>query len=115
MVWSTKPHLAAAIKALPEEAFCDLVNAAVRLSVADLKYLYKEMIENKESFSSIMTEELKWRETAAQKSKTQTENSINEAALPPRITGVQKNSRAGFPLRLRNAERYIADRIALVG
>ncbi|KAG2182416.1 hypothetical protein INT43_007346 [Umbelopsis isabellina] len=115
MVWSTKPHLAAAIKALPEEAFCDLVNAALRLSVADIKYLYKEMIENKESFSNIITEELEWRETAGQKSMTMTENSINEAALPPRITGVQKDSRAGFPLRLRNAERYIADRIALVG
>lgn len=115
MVWSTKPHLAAAIKALPEDAFCHLVNAALRLSVPDLKYLYKELVDDGESFGKIIKEELTWRESVGQLSKTDPEIRDTEMTLPPEVLGVQKNSRAGFPLRLRNAERYIADRIALVG
>ncbi|GAB5591477.1 Putative ubiquinone biosynthesis monooxygenase [Umbelopsis nana] len=115
MVWSTKPHMAAAIKALPEDAFCHLVNAALRLSVPDLKYLYKELVDDGESFGKIIKEELTWRESVGQLSKTDPEIRDTEMTLPPEVLGVQKNSRAGFPLRLRNAERYIADRIALVG
>lgn len=115
MVWSTKPHLAAAIKALPEDSFCHLVNAALRLSTADLKYLYKELVENPESFGGLIKEELTWRESVKLKSKTDPELREIEFSMPPNVVGVQKNSRAGFPLRLRNAERYIADRVALVG
>ncbi|KAI9286915.1 hypothetical protein BC943DRAFT_217257 [Umbelopsis sp. AD052] len=115
MVWSTKPHLAAAIKALPEDSFCHLVNAALRLSTADLKFLYKELVENPESFGSLIKEELTWRESVKLKSKTDSEMREIEFSMPPNVVGVQKNSRAGFPLRLRNAERYIADRVALVG
>ncbi|KAH8556280.1 ubiquinone biosynthesis monooxgenase [Umbelopsis sp. PMI_123] len=115
MVWSTKPQLAAAIKALPDDSFCHLVNAALRLSPADLKYLYKELIEDTKSFGNLIKEELTWRESVSHKSKSGPEMIDNELSMPPKVLGVQNNSRAGFPLRLRNAERYIADRVALVG
>ncbi|CAO3677817.1 unnamed protein product [Umbelopsis ramanniana] len=90
MVWSTKPHLAAAIKALPEDSFCHLVNAALRLSTADLKFLYKELVENPESFGGLIKEELTWRESVKLKSKTDPEMREIEFSMPPNVVGVQK-------------------------
>ncbi|CAG8687014.1 11666_t:CDS:2, partial [Acaulospora colombiana] len=38
-----------------------------------------------------------------------------KSRLPPLVLGVQKKSRAMFPLRMRNSESYVKERVVLVG
>ncbi|KAI8084999.1 uncharacterized protein BX664DRAFT_338303 [Halteromyces radiatus] len=105
MVWSTKPHLAKLLKTISEEDFVQLVNAAFRLSHVDLDYFYKQL-DNDKAFPSLASE-VAWRDDVINKS-------TNEI-LPPKVVQIQQASRASFPLKLRNSERYISDRVALVG
>ncbi|KAG0174092.1 putative ubiquinone biosynthesis monooxygenase [Apophysomyces sp. BC1034] len=115
MVWSTHPSIARLIKGLPPKDFCHLVNAAYRLSHVDLKYLYSQI--DKSTFESAcdIEAEYRWRESVATKSLMETEIMDREMNLPPEVVGVEENSRASFPLRMRNSEQYVADRVALVG
>ncbi|KAI8331215.1 hypothetical protein BC941DRAFT_439321 [Chlamydoabsidia padenii] len=104
IVWSTKPHLAKLLKSVSEADFVELVNAAFRLSHVDLAYFY-EQLGGDDRFDSLASE-VAWRD----------EVMMNSAhLLPPKVIGVQENSRASFPLKLRNSERYISDRVALIG
>lgn len=104
MVWSTKPHLAKLLKNVSENDFVQLVNAAFRLSHVDLDYFYKQLSDNE--FPALASE-VEWRD--------QVMNQSSSILLPPKVTGIQASSRASFPLRLRNSEKYIYDRVALVG
>ncbi|CAO3589603.1 unnamed protein product [Absidia cylindrospora] len=105
MVWSTKPHLAKMLKSVSESDFVELVNAAFRLSHVDLDYFYKQLDNNYDGFSTLASE-VNWRDEVINKSNT---------SLPPKVIGVQEASRASFPLKLRNSEKYVTDRVALVG
>lgn len=62
-----------------------------------------------------ISEEYHWRESVAKKSMNEQEIFDREFSLPPEIIQVQDKSRASFPFRLRNAESYVSDRVALVG
>ncbi|CAO3643951.1 unnamed protein product [Cunninghamella echinulata] len=104
IVWSTKPHLAKLLKNVSENDFVQLVNAAFRLSHVDLDYFYKQLSDNE--FPALASE-VEWRD--------QVVNQSSSILLPPKVIGVQASSRASFPLRLRNSEKYIYDRVALVG
>jgi len=98
MVWSTTPKLAAVLKSLSAEDFIAMVNAAFRLLPEDLAYLH--------TLTSGQAEEVSWR----------TPNSVFDAArLPQQVVGVQEGSIASFPLKLRHADTYIGERVALVG
>jgi ubiquinone biosynthesis monooxygenase Coq6 len=98
LVWSTLPERAARLKALKPEDFVAMVNAAFRLSSIDLTYLH--------TISEGQKEEVEWRQqhTPVQKSK-----------VPLKVIGVQEGSVAPFPLKMRHADSYIMERIALVG
>ncbi|KAL1916552.1 uncharacterized protein VTP21DRAFT_5743 [Calcarisporiella thermophila] len=103
LVWSTTPAIATKIRSLPPADFCHLVNAAFRLSWADIKYFTSHA-------PNINTEEeYAWRSSV--------EFSAPDAKklLPPLVTQVQDGTRAAFPLKMRNSERYVTDRVALVG
>ncbi|KAI9357088.1 hypothetical protein BD770DRAFT_420138 [Pilaira anomala] len=115
MVWSTTPAIAKALKNVSSTDFCNLVNAAFRMSHVDLKYLYKQI--DTKSFKSAcnIAEEYNWRESVAKKSLNDEQVLDREFSLPPEIVQVQDKSRASFPFRLRNAESYVAERVALVG
>ncbi|KAK9766858.1 putative ubiquinone biosynthesis monooxygenase [Basidiobolus ranarum] len=107
LVWSVPPKLAVKLKACPPELFSQLVNAAFRLAPADLDYLYTQISEDGQSLSDI-SGEIEWREE-------QSGQVAVHRNLPPTVFNVQDKSRASFPFRLRNAERYVEDRLALVG
>jgi ubiquinone biosynthesis monooxygenase Coq6 len=98
IVWSTTPTNAALLKKLPPQDFISMVNAAFRLSVPDLEYLH--------TMSSGHSEEVAWRLQ---------QDRVDPRTIPQMVTGVQEGSVASFPLKLRHADTYIAERIALIG
>jgi len=98
LVWSTTPELAAKLKGLKEKDFVSMVNAAFRLGTVDLQYLHT--LENGQE------EEVAWREQ---------HTSFSPDNIPRKVLGVQENSIASFPLKMRHADTYIGERIALVG
>ncbi|RAL66189.1 hypothetical protein DID88_005861 [Monilinia fructigena] len=97
LVWSTTPENAALLKGLSASDFVAMVNAAFRLSTADLKYMHTQ--------SAGQADEVSWR----------LKHTPISGSVPAPVTGVQENSIASFPLKMRHADTYIGERIALVG
>lgn len=114
LVWSTTPVNAAYLKSLPPEAFTSMVNAAFRLSMTDLSYMFtlpsstSEPPSDHSSETPVYThsQELSWRLEHMRPLPHH---------LPPLISSVQPGSIASFPLRFRQSSTYIAPRIALMG
>lgn len=75
-----------------------MVNAAFRLSHVDIDYI-KDLDEG-------VAGEVQWRESVSQ---------FDYARVPARVVDVQDKSVASFPLKMRHADSYIAERIALIG
>nr|XP_049157194.1 ubiquinone biosynthesis hydrox [Daldinia loculata]KAI1645460.1 ubiquinone biosynthesis hydrox [Daldinia loculata] len=98
LVWSTTPSNAALLKSLSPKDFVALVNAAFRLRPVDLEYMH--------TLSSGQEEELSWRLQHTQ---------FNRRAIPQTVVGVQEGTIASFPLKMRHADTYIGERVALVG
>lgn len=98
LVWSTLPKHAATLKSLSHDDMTAMVNAAFRLSVVDLEYLH--------TIPSGQAEEIAWREQ---------HTPIDASLVPPRVSSVQDGSVASFPLRMRHADTYVGERVALVG
>jgi ubiquinone biosynthesis monooxygenase Coq6 len=100
LVWSTTPEKAQHLKTLPCGEFCAMVNAGFRLGPVDLEYLHR--------LDSGIADELEWR-----LENVKIEDEDNN--VPIRIVDVQQGSRASFPLKMRHADTYVGERIALVG
>lgn len=98
LVWSTTPQVAAKLKTLAPDEFSAMVNAAFRLSHVDIDYI--------KGLSEGIAGEVQWRERVSQ---------FDYTRVPARVVGVQNKSVASFPLKMRHADSYIAERIALVG
>ncbi|KAF2847834.1 ubiquinone biosynthesis hydrox [Plenodomus tracheiphilus IPT5] len=98
LVWSTTPERAAKLKTLSQNDFVAMVNAGFRLSPTDLEYLH--------TLTSGQEEEVAWREKHTR---------IDPRAIPMRVTNVQAGTVASFPLRMRHADTYTGERVALVG
>ncbi|KAI1866498.1 hypothetical protein JX265_007799 [Neoarthrinium moseri] len=98
LVWSTTPSNATLLKSLPAKDFIALVNAAFRLNTVDLEFMH--------TMSSGQEDELLWRLQ---------HTTFNNQAVPQTVVGVQEGSVASFPLKLRHADTYIGERVALVG
>lgn len=100
LVWSTTPELAQWLKSLSPQDFCAMVNAGFRLGPVDLKYM--------SSLSSGLIDEVQWRlET------TVLHDEDNTVPIP--VVDVLENTRASFPLKMKHADTYISERVALVG
>lgn len=100
LVWSTTPQNASLLKSLPPKDFIAMVNAAFRLSPVDLAYLHTPDAKGAQA------DEYAWR---------MQHNHINPLSVPQSVIGVQEGSIASFPLKMRHADTYIAERMALVG
>ncbi|KAF9143793.1 putative ubiquinone biosynthesis monooxygenase [Mortierella sp. GBA39] len=118
LVWSTTPKIAQDLKKLPARDFCALVNAAFSASPAELEYLYKNIGPNGEPLVDFQ-KEIEWRTSVhdqeASKTMIHGGSSSQGDAKPPRVVDVQENTRAPFPLRMRNSSSYVEDRVVLVG
>jgi ubiquinone biosynthesis monooxygenase Coq6 len=98
LVWSTTPSNASLLKSLSAKDFIAMVNAAFRLSPTDLEYMHTQ--------ESGQAEEYSWRLE---------HTPFDYRAVPQTVIGVQEGTVASFPLKLRHADTYIAERVALVG
>jgi len=98
LVWSTVPERAAKLKSLSSDDFIAMVNAAFRLSTVDLEFLHQIPEGQKE--------EVAWREQ---------HTPVDEKNIPMKVVGVQEGSVASFPLKMRHADTYTGERVALVG
>lgn len=90
--------MAAKLKTLAPDEFSAMVNAAFRLSHVDIEYI--------KGLNEGVAGEVQWRERVSQ---------FDYTRVPARVIGVQDKSVASFPLKMRHADSYIAERIALVG
>lgn len=132
LVWSTKPHLAAALKAVHPDVLRKMINAAFRLPDVSMKVLYDVLQDTKSQVTpGELAETIRWREDShgiaplSSLSSVEAEGSAavggygGEADMPPLVTAIQPGSVAGFPLRLSHAEVYVGEgagaRTALVG
>ena len=98
LVWSTTPANASLLKRLSPEDFVATVNAAFRLSPVDLGYLHTQ--------ASGQVEEVSWRLQHRE---------FDAQMVPQKVVGVQEGTVASFPLKMRHADSYIGERVALVG
>ncbi|KAI0817621.1 hypothetical protein GGR55DRAFT_621250 [Xylaria sp. FL0064] len=98
LVWSTTPSNATLLKSLSAKDFIALVNAAFRLNTVDLQFMH--------TLSSGQEDELAWRLQHTH---------FNTQAIPQSVVGVQEGTVASFPLKIRHADTYIGERVALVG
>ncbi|KAI1147500.1 hypothetical protein F4825DRAFT_437097 [Nemania diffusa] len=98
LVWSTTPANAALLKTLAPRDFVALVNAAFRLGATDLAFMH--------TLPAGQEDELAWRLPHTR---------FDARTTPQRAVGVQGGSVASFPLRLRHADTYVGERVALVG
>ncbi|KAG0278268.1 putative ubiquinone biosynthesis monooxygenase [Linnemannia exigua] len=117
LVWSTTPKIAQDLKKLPARDFCALVNAAFSASSAELEYLYKNIGPDGQPLVDFQ-KEIEWRTSVhdMEASKTMVRGSSSQGdAKPPKVVDVQENTRAPFPLRMRNSSSYVEDRVVLVG
>ncbi|KAK0624702.1 hypothetical protein B0T17DRAFT_492802 [Bombardia bombarda] len=101
LVWSTTPENAALLKSLSPTDFIAMVNAAFRLSVTDLAFMHSPACTSQ-------ADEYAWR-------LGHTSSPSNHKALPQPATAVQPGTVASFPLKMRHADTYIGERVALVG
>ncbi|KAI9792540.1 MAG: putative ubiquinone biosynthesis monooxygenase [Peltula sp. TS41687] len=98
LVWSTRTPHASHLKSLSTADFIAMVNAAFRLSPVDLAYLHTQ--------PHGQAEEVAWREQ---------HTPYDAQLIPQRIVDVQQGTVASFPLRMRHADTYVGERVALVG
>lgn len=132
LVWSCTPDMARRLKALPPQAFCSLVNGAFRLGKVDIEYILNsssdKMLEalaeakatgGKGDISEVSPElvdqvnkevedEVQWR-------LGNVELVDEDNNYPINVVNVLPKSRASFPLKMKHADTYVADRVALVG
>ncbi|KAF9920974.1 putative ubiquinone biosynthesis monooxygenase [Linnemannia zychae] len=111
LVWSTTPKIAQDLKKLPPRDFCALVNAAFSASPAELEYLYNNIGPDGQPLIDFQ-KEIDWRTSVHDMEEAA---ATNQDAKPPRVIDVQENTRAPFPLRMRNSSSYVEDRVVLVG
>ncbi|KAL6715771.1 putative ubiquinone biosynthesis monooxygenase [Lecanora helva] len=102
LVWTATPAQAAHLKSLSENDFIAMVNAAFRLQIVDLDFMF--------TIPSGQVDELLWRESVSPSTIAE-----ENGEIPSTIESVQEGSRASFPLRLRQSKTYTTDRVALIG
>ena len=98
LVWSTTPERAARLKTLNAVDFVAMVNAAFKLDPVELQYLH--------TLEGGQAEEVAWRER---------HHSVKETKIPKTVTDVQSGTVASFPLKMRHADTYVGERVALIG
>lgn len=104
-VWAVPPELSNVLMKLSDDKFLAMMNAARKLDVDELDYLYQLARED----SPELINEVNWRLNLSN------EKSADEDAYPVELESIIPNSRGKFPLKLTHADSYVEERVALVG
>ncbi|KIP02996.1 hypothetical protein PHLGIDRAFT_111423 [Phlebiopsis gigantea 11061_1 CR5-6] len=110
LVWSTKPHLASALKTADPAILTAMINAAFRLPAISLRYLHDRQAQGsgvpRSAFSSLAAAD-----TGIPPADVE--------MVPPLVNAIQPGTVASFPLRFSHAEAYVGEgsgaRTVLVG
>ena len=108
LVWSTVPERAQWLRQLAPEAVAAMVNAGTRLDMVDIDYLHTMDPSDPQA----IIDEVQWRLDAR---PVEVQDRDDDGSLPVFVESVVPGSVAGFPLKMRHADAYVADRVALVG
>ncbi|KAJ7583215.1 ubiquinone biosynthesis hydrox [Mycena floridula] len=131
LVWSTKPHIAAALQAADPAILAYMINAAFRLPEVSMRYLYDRILESKSITVEEIRDEILWRErshsidqhsafaSAAADTSGVGIPPTDSEMVPPLVTAIQTGTIASFPLRFNHADAYLGEgeygRTVLVG
>lgn len=108
LVWTLPNAVIPKVLKLEPKAFATLVNTAFRNPLTDVEFLLSQISDETGQPLVDFEAESSW-------GRSSSSNTSSSFPCPPEILQVQEGSRAAFPLRLRNAEYYAAQRVALVG
>jgi ubiquinone biosynthesis monooxygenase Coq6 len=103
VVWSMNSQLLDRVSKMPNHFFVEFLNAAFHNPYQDVAYLFSQIQPNGE-VSMEFEKEAAWGRTRD-----------SQGIHPPWVLDVVNDSRAGFPLRMRHADTYAVDRVALLG
>ncbi|KAJ2476180.1 putative ubiquinone biosynthesis monooxygenase [Coemansia sp. RSA 2131] len=108
LVWSLDSELVQLLKTAPEGIFADLINAAFRLTPAEMEYIYSLLRSGVDP--DTIGAEIAWRLDVFARNNPDT-----NIKLPPRVAALSPRSRTSFPLRMRMVDTLVANRVALIG
>ncbi|KAJ1959944.1 putative ubiquinone biosynthesis monooxygenase [Dispira parvispora] len=108
LVWSMEKEYVPLLKALSDDDFTCVLNAALQLPFEDLHYFLSTLKAGSVT-ADHLTSDLTNRLT------TNAANVTSPDYKPPVVNAIEKQSRASFPFKLQHADRYIDQRIALIG
>jgi ubiquinone biosynthesis monooxygenase Coq6 len=111
MVWSTSPELAAAYKALGNEALVHLVNCGFYASEIELDAFNRSLLATKTE--GIQVDPSVLEDAAKRCMRAMATEDLS--SMPLQVTAIDEKSVASFPLKLTHAESYLGDRTVLVG
>lgn len=119
MVWSTRPHLAAALKKLSPEALTAMVNAGYSVPESTIEVLHSTMLatDPAEFTPQFITDIITSQPSHLNTNIDHSVHNNDQTILPPTVTSIPPASIASFPLRLSHADIYLGPRgrTALVG
>ena len=105
LVWTIPKNISQNIMKLKDQDFLELLSVAIHNPVEDLEYLFKKITKDESSEVNFRLES-EWGFGRLGKGVYN---------YPPTILDMQPNSRASFPLKMRNSVDYFKERIVLVG
>lgn len=109
LVWATLPDRASWLRKLEPKIMGAMVNAGLRLDMVDIDYLHTIDPANSKEILS----EIDWR--LEQRNENHSSETDVDQDYPAYVEDVNPGSVAAFPLKMRHADSYIAERVALVG
>ncbi|OMJ19003.1 Ubiquinone biosynthesis monooxygenase COQ6, mitochondrial [Smittium culicis] len=121
LVWSLDTEIASKLKLVSDELFVKFVNLAFRLPYySDFQYLLSLIDSNGNLLPNTdFDKEALWR---LNKTPFDQNNDLNlsdylsnHSDFPPNVIEISTNSRQTFPLRLRIADKFYSNRVALLG
>ncbi|KAJ1982770.1 putative ubiquinone biosynthesis monooxygenase [Dimargaris xerosporica] len=108
LVWSMDSRFVAYLKQLPDEAFTVVLNAAIHLPIEHLEFVLQQLQATKGPLTPALLDDLTHRTGSLGASSSR-------GLSPPLIASVEPQSRASFPFQLQHADRYIDQRLVLIG
>ncbi|MBW0466900.1 hypothetical protein O181_006615 [Austropuccinia psidii MF-1] len=106
LAWSTKPNIAAGLKALDGPTLASTINACFQLPHESVTYILSRIASHSKSTPVNGVEiqsEIDWRSS----SPVYSPSAITADELPPKVVRARMDTIASFPLRMFHADQYL--------